>query len=236
MTRKWQFGIFFAISCATATEKLRSESPCHKRIGIEWLKEFQEPGTAAPRRSQRKKRTRQTKSEATERSWESLVRKHQPSIKRQQSAVIAQLGDVGRATHHRNDADALRHRPSQGISVGRAARDTERAKFFQFQKIRQLRNKRRPIEQFALDHKTRIGNSRPVRRNNSHSQFAGGVVGKLRHQTRAWPTMTKHDRLSTCIAIFAERDPLAVLADKNFVPQRNHWHIMLTGLFCRDAN
>src|SRR2546421_1830230 len=91
-----------------------------QRIGIAWLKEFQEPGAAAARRSQRKKWPCQTKSEATESSWESLVSKHQPSIKRQEPAVIAQFGDVGRATHHRNDAHALRHRPGQGVGVGRA--------------------------------------------------------------------------------------------------------------------
>jgi hypothetical protein len=164
-----------------------------------------------------------------------LVGKHQPSIERQQSAVIAQFSNVGCATHYRNDADARRHCPGQSVRVGRAAGDTKHAKFFQFQEIGQLRNKRRPIEQFAPGHETRIGNSWPVRRNNSHPQFAGGVMGKLGHQARARPAVTKHDGLSIWIAIFAKRDPFAVPANKNFVPQRNHWHIILIGLFCGDA-
>ena len=60
-------------------------------------------------------------------------------------------------------------------------------------------------------------------------------MGKLRHQARARPAMTKHDWLSIGIAVFAERDLFAVPANKNFVPQRNHWHIILIGLFCDDA-
>src|SRR5580765_6617762 len=54
-----------------------------QRIAIAWLKKFQEPGATSPRRPQRKKRSRQSKSEATERSRQSLVGKHQPSVERE---------------------------------------------------------------------------------------------------------------------------------------------------------
>src|SRR5437660_5605719 len=86
--RQHAFGRRFPSAALTLETSLKSQFVT-QRIGIAWLKQFQEPGAAAPRRPKRKKRPRQTKSEATERSWESLVGKHQPSIEREQSALIA---------------------------------------------------------------------------------------------------------------------------------------------------
>ena len=114
--------------------------------------------------------------------------------------------------------------PRPGRTRRRAAGDTKHAKFFQFQEIRQLRNNRRPIEQFAPGHETRIGNSRPVWRNNSHPQSAGGVMGNcaIKRELGHVTNMTGFHLRSA----FAERDPFAVLSNGMFlVPQRSHWHI-----------
>ena len=118
--RQYAFGRRFPSAALTLETSFKSQFVT-QRLGIAWLEKSQEPGAAAPRRPQRKKWPRQSKSEATERSWKSLVGKHQPSIEREQSTVIAQSGNVGCATHDRNDTDTLRHCPGQGISVGRAA-------------------------------------------------------------------------------------------------------------------
>src|SRR5437588_12871144 len=70
--RQYAFGRRFPSAALTLETSFKSQFVT-QRIGIAWLKQFQEPGAAAPGRSERKKRPGQTKSEATKRSWESFV-------------------------------------------------------------------------------------------------------------------------------------------------------------------
>src|SRR6266513_876591 len=70
--RQHAFGRRLPSAALTLETSLKSQFVT-QRIGIAWLKQFQEPGAAAPGRSERKKRPGQTKSEATKRSWESFV-------------------------------------------------------------------------------------------------------------------------------------------------------------------
>src|SRR2546430_17670026 len=70
--RQYAYGRRFPSAALTLETSLKSQFVT-QRIGIAWLKQFQEPGAAAPGRSERKKRPGQTKSEATKRSWESFV-------------------------------------------------------------------------------------------------------------------------------------------------------------------
>src|SRR5689334_20351505 len=106
-----------------------------QRIGVEWLQKFQEPRPSPPWRSQREKRPRQAKPEAAERRRQPFFGPHQPAVKREKAAVIAQFSNIGRAAHHCDRAHSLRQRPRQSVSVGRAAGNPEHAKSFQIQKI-----------------------------------------------------------------------------------------------------
>src|SRR5256885_2148474 len=69
--RQHAFGRCFP-SAALALETSLKSQFVTQRIGIAWLKQFQEPGAAASWRSQRKKGPGQTKSKATQRRWQFL--------------------------------------------------------------------------------------------------------------------------------------------------------------------
>src|SRR5438552_2124813 len=73
--RQHAFGRRFPSAALTFETSLESQFVT-ERIGIAWLKKFQEPVAAAPRRSQRKKRSRQPKSKTAQKSWQSLISKH----------------------------------------------------------------------------------------------------------------------------------------------------------------
>ena len=134
-----------------------------------------------------------------------------PPIKCEQARVIVKIDNRRRAARDRGRADALAKFPSGRVSVGRTPGDRENAELVESQMIRQFLNDLGPIDQSAVRLKARITNSGPIRRNNSYVQLLRRALGQLRHCARAWPAVEKENRHASRAAIFAKREPTAIL-------------------------
>ncbi len=68
--------------------------------------------------------------------------------------------------------------------------------------IRDFAHDRRPIDQFPVGLESRAADTGPIRRNDSHTEIARGLIRQFRHRARARPTVAKKHGCSVGIAVF----------------------------------
>src|SRR5689334_2552631 len=135
-------------------------------------------------------------------SWSSAIKRQHPTIERQESCKILQLGKRNYSTCNSDRPDPLRHGDCGRIGIRRTARDREDSEFVDREIINELFDDARPIAQLSIQMDARPTDAGPIRGNNANTEGACRFLCELRHRARTRPAVTEYDRCSGWIAVF----------------------------------
>src|SRR6266436_576446 len=160
--------------CASLTFKASfKRSGIAQSLRVTRLQKLQEHPPAADWHTKGRKRPRQIKQRSQELRTRSIKREH-PTVKFEQSTLVAKIDNRGRATHNCNRAHTLRHFPRRRIGVGRATRNCQHPKVTNAKMIGQFFEDRWPINQFPVGLKSRTADPGPVWSDDTNTKIARG--------------------------------------------------------------